>query len=578
MPLHKAPSPPDLVRSGYGRGGLYDLGDDTQSAVAQGYVLPGYIEGQDAYVFLNDLAEAAGVHLGGRVIDELTTTRAVKGGALTFSEMDANWTSIRKAIGRRVAVEYFGMVADYSYTTYVEDGSGTDNLAALRLAMAAAEDENLTLVLGAGRYLVRIDGGGSVEFPFQRAFLTDQGGEIFYDDTASPGTHLFASGSDGARGGWIYTENMNVVSLTTTAKMMKVVNNVGSMFFNTYYQGCIPQAYYALNAAARIALMSARTNTAYTVENNGAECFFNCWIRPWLNHIHRGITFGGTNVCTQNTIYDPKLFGDSTYGDQTSVGLLFASGQDSLVTGGYYEAFDDGSTSTGAAAIKFVGVNATRITVDGNPMFDYSPDSTVPDASQPTQGLYGALGNPIAMNAIAFDADGSGTPSENTIPNGRYPTNVSIVTDATAVHANYVGNNPSFPGESFTATLTDADSGGTFSLTKSTFWVERHGRRTKGTGEITVGPSGVGGTPSGRVRVSLPFASLNESSNMASVIVTPFGLDASVTSVTAYINRGDAFIELAEVVAGTVTSNFATKIPNGASFIITFDYIAARIT
>jgi hypothetical protein len=153
------------------------------------------------------------------------------------------------------------------------------------------------------------------------------------------------------------------------------------------------------------------------IEANGGYTWFNVFDTLHINHVHTALYVLGplnSGAITQQTFNNLILFGDSIYGDLSSLGLYCQNVGYGIVNGGWIEAYGDSGT---AAAFTLTGPSAVNWHIN-NVAFD--------DAN-------------IAMRAIRIESDGTGYPSTNTFENcflgGAY---TSIVDNSPVGSFNYI--------------------------------------------------------------------------------------------------------------------------------------------
>lgn len=427
---------------------------------------------------------------------------------------------------------------------------GTDDTEAFQLFFDELEGRlGFVPYSGTGWYKIT----DQLTIPNNAGVYFEPGAQVLYTDTGTPGAYCIKNGVDGVRGGGLVVNNLSIICRTVTGKGVHLLNSVNSVFNRYYYQGYIPDDWEDDPAG-----MSARTNTGLRLENIDAECFWNEFNGLWINHAHTGVICPSGDVSTQQFFTNIKLYGDSIYGDSTSIGFDIGSCQDSVVQGGYIEAYPAGISG----GVVMTGPLATRWKFR-DVVFDHGNY-----AGSPSIGA-------VPMNAIRI-ANSGGMPSNNEFTGCTYTGSCSVVDESAASDGNLIEGNPSSPGAVWTATLEPL-GGGSIALTSGAggdrCYCIKRGKWITIWGRLVV--SGVS-SPLGRLQIrNLPFVAKNDDGNMPAVTVNAFNLETTGTLMQGYINRGQAQIELECFASGTATSTTAAQIKLATEIKFSVTYAAA---
>lgn len=387
----------------------------------------------------------------------------------------------------------------------------------------------------------------------------EKNANFYYTDTISSGSYLFTNGIAGVRGGSLQIDNLSIVLRTGTAKGFKLLNSIDSCFTNYYCEGFIPADWPTSSVA-----INARTNVGLRIESTAApptDCFFNSFEKLRLNHCHTGVSCPSGGISTRQRFTDVSMFGDSIYGDTTSVGFDIGGCQDSIVDGAYMDAYGD----AGGGAFSFLGGQATRWRVS-KCVFDAEPGAA-------TVGSI-TLGVTVPMKAISL-VSGTGTPTENEILGSFFSAGCSVV-DVPADQGNFIESNPNI-GQKGTVTLVCLTSGSitlNSGLGGNVYFCEKRGKSIRIWGVLTVASVSA---PLGRLQIQgLPFVIANNNSNHAACVIRADGLNATAaTALQGYGIRGSTNIEIEHFAAGAAGTTTAADIKAGTEIFFSIDYIAA---
>jgi hypothetical protein len=443
-----------------------------------------------------------------------------------------------------MAVTDFGALGDATYPS-----GGTDDTAAFQAALAALNGRTLYVPFGlrTGKYRI----SRPLVLPDNVGLIVEQGVEFLYTDSAARGSYMLTNGVADNRGGGVYAENLSIALCTPTAKGIDLFNSVKSVFNNTYVQGFIPKDWQTNRAA-----VNARTNVGLRIRSSrSTDSFWNVFNTLWVNHCRTGVLCPPEGIATQQIFNQVFLFGDSVYGDTGANGFSISGCQDSIVNGGFCEAYAAGSS----AGFNLVGPRAVRWKVR-DVTFDHA----------------NAAGAAVPMNAIRI-ANDAGHPEDNSFTGCSFTSSTAVQDASPASAGNFVENNPTTPGAMWTATLVAATSG-QIKLTSGPggdrCYCVKRGKEVRVWGTLTVASVVA---PRGRLQIpNLPFRVMNDNSNYAPVHIRAEGLEATTSApLQGYANRGSTIIEIERFAAGTMTPDTAAQLKAGSILMFSCDYIAA---
>lgn len=167
------------------------------------------------------------------------------------------------------------------------------------------------------------------------------------------------------------------------------------------------------------------TNTTGFVLDGGYSAFFNLFENLLCNHCHIGfkVTTTGVSYPTCQTFINFSSLGDLSYGDTTSIGMLFENvatascGTDSVIIGGNVEQCGTGVSIVNFNSLTFTGLRFEQNTVDvlGGPYtsncnfisckhIEVTSSLYISNSGYGRNSFYGCLGAAANTNASANNA------------------------------------------------------------------------------------------------------------------------------------------------------------------------------